>query len=123
MGWSKEIPKLYEFEYKFIVSDYNESTGIETRNLCVKCGENQNAILYTYEEPRHTNKAILNRGVYTIMNPLTLLLLPVGLKGFENIIINKAREFNFIGDKDNYLLTNFLSQATQRQNKGEINYD
>lgn len=111
MVCDKEIPSLMDFKYKFIISEYDESTGIETRHLCVNVSDNKNAVLFTYKEPRNTNKAILLKGIYSIMNPLTLILLPVGMKGFNNIEVAVDMEFNFIREKEDYLINLFIAQS------------
>ena len=115
MSWKKDtiLPKLSDLKYKFIVSNYDEKTDLETRNLCFDVGNGQNAILYTYSEPRNANKSVLLSGVYTIMNPHTIWLLPVGMKGFDNIYVPNDMEFDFIREKESYLLNNFINQATK----------
>ena len=82
-------------------------------------GNGQNVVLFTYFEPRNTDKSILLAGIYSIINPYTFLLLPVGWKGYENILIPMDMEFNFIREKESYLINNFITQTTTKINKGE----
>lgn len=112
------LPDLNDLKYKFIVSHYDEMTDLETRNMCVSVGNGQNAILFTYLEPRNANKSVLLAGIYSIMNPYTISLLPVGMKGFENIFIPEDMQFNFIKEKEACLLQAFIVQTKIKLKEG-----